>query len=171
MKDFPGLPGPGAPTIGAPMALADFMASAGVDLGVSGWVRVDQDMIDAFAQLTGDLQFIHIDPVRAAAEGPFGGAVAHGFLTMSLLPRMVVEVIRPVEGIAAKVNYGFDRVRFLSPVPSGARIRARVRRESVEEKKPGRLSILHTITAEIEGQDRPALSAEWLSLWTLAEGA
>ena len=120
MKAFPGLPGPGAPTVGAPMALADFMAGAGADLGVSGWV--------------------------------------------------CVEVIRPVEGIKAKVNYGFDRVRFLAPVPSGARIRARVRRESVEEKKPGRLSILHVVTVEIEGAERPALSAEWLSMWTL-EGA
>jgi acyl dehydratase len=171
MKAFPGLPGPGAPTIGAPMALTEFMAGVGTDLGVSGWVAVDQDLIDAFAQLTGDLQFIHVDPARAAAEGPFGGAVAHGFLTLSLLPRMVMEVIRPVEGIAAKVNYGFDRVRFLSPVPSGARIRARVRRESAEEKKPGRLSILHTVTVEIEGKDRPAVSAEWLSLWTLEDRA
>ncbi len=167
MQAFPGLPGPGAPSIGAPMALAEFMAGVGTEIGVSGWVEVSQPMIDAFAQLTGDLQFIHVDPARAAAEGPFGGAVAHGFLTLSLLPRMAMEVLRPVEGVAAKINYGFDRVRFLAPVPAGARIRTRVRRDSAEEKKPGRLSVLHTVTVEIEGVDRPALSAEWLSLWTL----
>ena len=95
-----------------PMPLAEFMASAGAEVGVSDWVEVGQDMIDAFAQLTGDLQFIHVDPARAAAEGPFGGAVAHGFLTLSLLSRLGQDVIRPVEGVAAKVNYGFDKVRF-----------------------------------------------------------
>jgi acyl dehydratase len=169
MKTYPGLPGPGAPQLGAPMALADFMARAGADLGASGWLTVDQDMIDAFAQLTGDLQFIHVDPVRAAAEGPFGGTVAHGFLTLSLLPRLAMDVIRPVEGIAAKVNYGFDKIRFLAPVPAGARIRGHFLRDKVEERTPGRLSILTTVTLEIEGASRPGLSAQWLSMWTLAE--
>jgi acyl dehydratase len=171
MQAFAGLPVPDAPRVLAPMALADFLASAGADLGASGWITVGQDMIDAFAQLTGDMQFIHVDPARAAAEGPFGGTVAHGFLTLSLLPRMAFDVIPPVEGIAARVNYGFDKIRFLAPVPAGARLRARFVRESVQERKPGQLAILTSVAVEIEGGERPALSAQWLSMWTLAEGA
>ncbi|MGG7568114.1 MaoC family dehydratase [Rhodovulum sp. DZ06] len=171
MKTFDGLPSPGAPLDPGPaMPLEEFMASAGAT-GVSDWVEVSQDMIDAFAQLTGDLQFIHVDPARAEAEGPFGGAVAHGFLTLSLLSRLGQAVIRPVEGIASKINYGFDKIRFLAPVPSGARVRGRFTRVSIAEDKPGRLAITHLVEVEIEGQEKPALSAEWLSKWILAEGA
>ena len=172
MREFDGLPTPGAaPAPGPAQTVAEVRAAGPGPIGVSDWVEVTQDMIDAFAQLTGDLQFIHVDPDRAAAEGPFGGAVAHGFLTLSLIPRLGQAVMRPVEGVSAKINYGFDRVRFMAPVRAGARIRGRFERISVEEDRPGRLSLTNRVTVEIEGSDKPALIAEALTKWQLAEGA
>jgi acyl dehydratase len=131
--------------------------------GVSSWILVDQPMIDAFAAATGDRQFIHIDPV-AAAQTPFGGTIAHGLLTLSLLPAMAAEVLERPTAAKMSVNYGFDRVRFVAPVRSGSRVRGRFVLTSLEEDRPGRQRSLLAVTVEIEGQDKPALTADWITL-------
>lgn len=129
----------------------------------SEWLLVDQSMIDKFADVTIDHQYIHVDPVRASAS-PFGGTVAHGFLTLSLLSWMAETSGRPqIANIQMSVNYGFDRVRFITPVRSGARIRAASTLKSVEEKRPGQLQQSHDVVVEIEATDTPALTARWLS--------
>jgi acyl dehydratase len=129
---------------------------------VSDWVTVDQPMIDRFAEVTGDSQFIHVDPVRAA-QTPFGGTVAHGFLLLSLLPQLQASSGRPrPEGARMGVNYGFERVRFVAPVRSGKRVRAQFTLVSVEEKRPGQLQQLADVVMEIEGGDKPALTAAWI---------
>ena len=128
----------------------------------SDWIVVDQAMIDRFAEVTGDRQFIHIDPERAAAT-PFGGTIAHGFLLLSLLPALQQTMDRPrVEAAQMSVNYGFERVRFVTPVRSGSRIRAHSTLVSVQEKRPGQLQQLADTTLEIEGADKPALTAAWI---------
>src|SRR3954454_8154240 len=144
-------------------SLDDIRAQVGKEVGVSSWFLVDQHRIDAFAGATEDRQFIHVDPV-AAAQTPFGGTVAHGFLTLSLLSRMAAEAILLPDGLKMAINYGFDRVRFLAPVKSGARVRSRFTLDSVQEKAPGQILLRHTVTVEIEGEDKPALTAEWLGL-------
>ena len=135
----------------------------GSEVGVSSWIIVDQQRIDGFAQVTEDRQFIHVDPA-AAAQTPFGGTIAHGFLSLSLLSRMGAEAMLLPEGLKMVVNYGLDRVRFLAPVRSGSRIRGRFTLDSVEEKAPGQYLMRHNVTVEIDGQDKPALSAAWLGL-------
>jgi len=130
---------------------------------VSGWIEVDQQRIAAFADATEDRQFIHIDP-EAAALTPFGGTIAHGFLTLSLLSRMAAETILLPDTTKMVVNYGLDRVRFLAPVRSGKRIRGRFALDGVEEKSPGQILLRHVVSVEIEGEDKPALSAVWLTL-------
>jgi len=144
-------------------SLHDIRSRVGQEVGVSGWLTVDQSRIDAFADATEDHQFIHVDPATAA-QTPFGGTIAHGFLSLSLLSRMAAETMLLPEGLRMAVNYGFDRVRFLAPVRSGKRIRGRFRLDSVEEKAPGQLLMRHKVTVEIEGEDKPALTAEWLGL-------
>jgi acyl dehydratase len=147
-----------------PLATLDEIRShIGEEIGVSSWIVVNQARIDAFADATEDRQFIHTDPV-AAAQTPFGGTVAHGFLTLSLLSRMGAEAMVLPDGLKMAVNYGLDRVRFLAPVRSGSRVRGRFRLDSVEEKAPGQVLMRHTVTVEIEGEEKPALSAEWLGL-------
>lgn len=135
----------------------------GEEVGVSSWLTVDQARIDAFAEATEDRQFIHVDFAKAA-QTPFGGTVAHGFLTLSLLSRMGAEAMLIPDTLRMAVNYGLDRVRFLAPVGAGKRVRGRFRLDSIEEKGPGQLLMRHSVTVEIEGEDKPALSAEWLSL-------
>lgn len=135
----------------------------GEEVGVSSWLSVDQARIDAFADATEDHQFIHVDPDAAAAAG-LGGTIAHGFLSLSLLSRMAAEAMLLPDGLKMAVNYGFDRVRFLAPVRSGKRVRGRFTLDSVEEKAPGQWLMRHTVTVEIEGEDKPALSAQWLGL-------
>jgi acyl dehydratase len=135
----------------------------GEEVGVSGWIAVDQARIDAFAGATDDRQFIHTDPI-AAAKTPFGGTIAHGFLSLSLLSRMGAEAMLLPEGFRMAVNYGLDRVRFLAPVPAGSRVRGRFRLDSVEEKAPGQILMRHTVTVEIERGEKPALTAEWLGM-------
>ena len=135
----------------------------GEEIGVSEWVVVDQANIDAFAEATGDHQFIHVDPVRAA-RSPFGTTVAHGFLTLSLFPRLYAASTAPkVAGVKMGVNYGGERVRFLTPVPSGSHVRGRFRLLKLEEKRPGQWQQEVEYTAEIQGQDKPALIAHWIS--------
>ncbi len=129
----------------------------------SDWVEVTQGMIDRFAEATGDHQFIHVDP-DAAAQTPFGGTIAHGFLTLSLMPLLTSTADMPrVEGAKMGVNYGGNKVRFLTPVRSGSKVRGRVKLLSFDEKRPGQLQQTVDFTVEIEGQDKPALLAEWIS--------
>ena len=145
------------------MTLDEVEAAVG-RTSVSAWVTVTQTMIDAFAAATGDRQFIHIDPIRAAAT-PFGTTIAHGFLTLSLLPRLMAETpdLPTVGNATMHVNYGGNRVRFLAPVPSGARIRARSTLLSFEQKRPGQYQSTSEVTIEIEGQEKPAMLAEWIT--------
>ena len=131
---------------------------------VSDWVEVTQDMIDKFADATGDHQFIHIDPERAK-QTPFGGTIAHGFLTLSLMPLLSSKVpdAPRLDGVKMGVNYGGNKVRFLTPVPSGSRVRGRFRLKEFDEKSPGRYQQVNEFTVEIEGADKPAMIAEWMS--------
>ena len=144
-------------------SLDDIRARAGNEVGVSSWLTIDQARIDAFADATDDHQFIHVDP-NAAASGPFGATIAHGFLTLSLLSRMAAEAMLVPDGVRMAVNYGFDRIRFLAPVRSGKRVRGRFTLDSIEEKAPGQWLLRHTVTVEIEDEAKPALTAAWLGL-------
>ena len=135
----------------------------GTEVGVSDWLTIGQDRIDAFADATEDRQFIHVD-AEAAAQTPFGGTVAHGFLSLSMLSRMGAEAMLIPQGVKMAVNYGLDRVRFIAPVRSGQRIRGRFVLDSIEERSPGQLLVRHSVTVEIEGVDKPALTAQWLGL-------
>jgi acyl dehydratase len=143
--------------------LEEIRERVGQEIGVSGWLTVGQDRITAFAEATEDRQFIHLDP-ESAAQTPFGGTIAHGFLTLSLLSRMAAETILVPETTKMVVNYGLDRVRFLAPIRSGKRVRGRFTLDAVEEKAPGQILLRHTVTVEIEDEDKPALSAIWLTL-------
>jgi acyl dehydratase len=144
-------------------SLEEIRGKVGEEVGVSGWLTVHQARIEAFADATEDHQFIHLDPA-AAAEAGFGGTIAHGFLSLSLLSHMAAEAMLIPEGVRMAVNYGLDRVRFLAPVKSGKRVRGRFTLDSVEEKAPGQILLRHTVTVEIEGEDKPALTAVWLGL-------
>ena len=143
--------------------LDDIHLRVGQETGVSSWIAVDQDRIDAFAEATDDRQFIHIDPAAAAAT-PFGGTIAHGFLTLSLLSRMGAEAMLLPDSLKMAINYGLEEVRFLAPVRAGKRVRGRFALDSVDEKGPGRILMRHRVTVEIEGEDKPALTALWLGL-------
>jgi acyl dehydratase len=139
----------------------------GQEVGVSKWFEVSQARIDAFADCTEDRQFIHVDP-KAAAATPFGGTIAHGFLTLSLASAMSYDAVAPLDGVVMGVNYGFDKLRFVAPVPAGARIRGRFRLLSAEDKGGGRWLLKHELTIEIEGGEKPALIAEWLGMQIVA---
>jgi acyl dehydratase len=149
-----------------PLAIEEWIALAGEETGVSSWFTIDQKRIDAFAELTEDRQFIHIDP-EAARASPFGGTIAHGFLTLSMLSALAMDALPDIDGRAMGVNYGFDKLRFLSPVPAGARIRGRFRLESVTARSPVEYLSRHIVNVEIEGAAKPALVAEWLTLMVL----
>lgn len=136
-------------------------ASQGSEIGVSKWFTVDQSQIDAFADVTADYQYIHIDPKRAA-QTPFGGTIAHGFLSLSMLSAMSQDCVPRVEGVAMSVNYGFERIRFVSPVPVGARIRGRFVLDRFEELKPDQFTVTLNVTVEIDGNPKPALVATWI---------
>ena len=144
-------------------SLAEIRSRIGEEVGISGWLTLDQQRIDEFAEATEDRQFIHVDP-DAAARTPFRGTVAHGFLSLSMLSRMAADAMLVPDSIKMAVNYGLDRVRFIAPVRSGRRIRGRFRLDSVEEKAAGQYLMRHTVTVEIEGEEKPALTAEWLGL-------
>jgi acyl dehydratase len=143
------------------MRIEEVKASIGREAGASQWFAVPQDLIDQFAALTGDRQWIHVDPERARRESPFGTTVAHGFLTVALLSRLVSEAIDLRTESKMRVNYGFNRLRFPAPVPAGARIRARVTPNAVREVEGG-IEIAWGVVVEIEHQAKPALAAEWL---------
>jgi acyl dehydratase len=146
--------------------LTEIKSRIGDEVGVSSWIEVDQARIDGFADATEDRQFIHVDP-QAAKQTPFGGTIAHGFLSLSLLSRMGAEAMLLPEGLKMALNYGLDRVRFLAPVRTGRRVRGRFTLDSVEEKAPGQWLLRHTVTVEIEGEEKPALTAVWLNLMIL----
>ena len=137
---------------------------AGKIEGTSDWMEVTQEMIDTFADATHDHQFIHVDAERAKAETPFGGTIAHGFLTLSLLSAFVVEAMPRVNEARMGINYGFEKVRFLMPVNSGKRVRGHFKLVECTERKPGEMLSKYDVTVEIEGSDKPALIAEWLGL-------
>jgi acyl dehydratase len=145
------------------VTLAEAQHLVGQDLGVSEWTLIDQKMIDAFADVTGDRQFIHVDP-DLAMQTPFGGTIAHGFLTLSLIASMMPENALVLDGIKMGVNYGFEKVRFLQPVKSGKRVRAKHMLLAVEDKGHGRNLTRTEVTIEIEGEEKPALIAEWLGM-------
>jgi acyl dehydratase len=132
-------------------------AAVGEHLGYSGWLTVEQDRIDAFADATGDQQWIHVDPARAAS-GPFGGTIAHGYLTLSLVPHLMAQVYE-IEGVRMGINYGLNKVRFPSPLPTGRRVRAGVRILSAEDVGGG-LQLVNQVTLEREGGDKPICVAE-----------
>jgi acyl dehydratase len=136
----------------------------GQELGVSDWVTIDQARIDTFAQCTGDNQWIHVDVERAARESPFGGTIAHGYLTLSLLASLAMEVGLIPAGASAGLNYGLDKVRFITPVRAGARVRSRIVLIEVERKGGGRVIVKTSNELQIEGEDKPALIAETLAL-------
>jgi acyl dehydratase len=138
-------------------------ALVGTDLGASDWYLIDQDMVNKFADLTNDHQFIHVNP-EAAKMTPFGGTIVHGFFTLSMLAGLQPEGAIVLEGIKMGVNYGCDRIRFLEPVPVGSRIRARHKLKAIEDKGGGRWLLTSEITIEIEGKDKPALIADWLGM-------
>ena len=144
-------------------SLEEIRGKVGTELGASPWIMVDQAAIDTFADVTGDHQFIHVDPA-AAAQTPFGGTVAHGFLTLSLLSQMAAHVMLVPDSLKMAVNYGFEKVRFIAPVRSGKRVLGRFVLSSFEEKGPGRYQFVHAVTVEIEGEDKPALQADWIGM-------
>ena len=142
---------------------AEMAAAVGTELGVSGWVEVTQARIDAFAEATGDRQWIHVDPERARRESPYGTTVAHGYLTLSMLPVFIYDVIR-LDGVRQSVNYGSNRVRFPAPVPAGSRLRGRIRLLAADPMDGGALRATLQTTVEIEGSDRPACVAETMAV-------
>ena len=144
-------------------SLDEIRARVGQPIGSSDWIEVDQDRIEQFADATDDHQFIHVDQ-ELAAQSPFGGTIAHGFLSLSLLSRMAADVMLVPDTTRMAVNYGLDRVRFLAPVKSGKRVRGHFTLDGIEEKAPGQLLIRQTVSVEIEGEDKPALTAQWLGL-------
>ena len=144
------------------MSLAELKAAEGSEIGLSRWFDVGQDRIDGFADVTEDHFFIHTDPARAAAETPFGGTIAHGFLTASLLAPMAYDALPGLKGSVQSVNYGFDRLRFVTPVPAGARVRGRFTLTQADDSRPGEVTMRIAAAVEIEGALRPALAADWL---------
>lgn len=146
---------------------SELQSLIGQEVGVSRWFALDQARIDAFAKLAEDEQFIHVDPERARTT-PFGGTIAHGFLTLSLASAMSEDALAPLDDLVMGINYGFDRLRFLAPAPSGARVRGRFKLLSAEDKggQDGttRWLLNHELTVEIEGADKPALIAQWLTM-------
>jgi acyl dehydratase len=144
------------------MTPQEVKAKVGQQIGTSEWVEMSQERINMFAEATGDHQFIHIDPDKAKLT-PFGGTIAHGFLTLSMIPYLSANSDLPkVDGVKMGVNYGGNKTRFISPVRSGKRIRGHWKLLALEEKRPGQWQQTHEITIEIEGEDKPALITEWI---------
>jgi acyl dehydratase len=153
------------------LTLASLNGRIGQELGVSDWVAIDQERIDAFASCTGDRQWIHVDVERARRESPFRGPIAHGYLTLAMVASLAMQIGVIPKDAAAGLNYGIDKVRFLAPVPAGARVRLRVALAGVEPKEGGQVIMKTQNTLEVEGSDKPALIAETLALLIPATGA
>ena len=147
-----------------PVSLEAYRSMVGHEIGVSSWHLVDQKRIDVYADVIEDHQFIHVDPERASKETAFGTTIAHGFLTMSLMSIMSYEVMPVIAGATMGVNYGFDKLRFISPVRSGSRVRGRFLLADATLRKPRELQSRTHVTVEIEGEEKPALVADWIGL-------
>jgi acyl dehydratase len=145
-------------------SVEEMRARAGQEIGVSAWHAVTQDMIDRFSEVTDDHQFIHSDPVRAKAETTFGGTIAHGFLTLSLLSLLAREAVPKLKNRTMGINYGFDRIRFMTPVKSGTRLRGRFTLSEVVNRADKLVMFRYAVSIEIEGAAKPALTADWLTL-------
>ena len=145
------------------MTPQELQAKTGENIGTSDWIEVTQERINKFAEATGDYQFIHLDAEKAKMT-PFGGTIAHGFLTLSLIPALgaVTEGAR-IDGVKMGVNYGGNKTRFISPVKSGKRVRSHTKLLELAEKRPGQWQQTNEITVEIEGEDKPALITEWIT--------
>lgn len=155
----------------AEVAFEKYQSALGQSEGVGEWYQVTQDTIDAFANLTEDHQFIHVDPKMAAELSPWGVTIAHGFLTLSMLTHLsgsIPQDMSRLDGIMMGVNYGFDKIRFINPVKVNARIRAEATLKSVELRDPSTLQVTRTLTVEIEGETKPALVADWITRMTYA---
>ena len=148
------------------ISIEDFKNSAGTELGPSDWLLIDQERINRFADATEDYQFIHVDPEKAAAT-PFGSTIAHGFLSLSILPHLLAQIMPIPDGIVMGINYGTDRVRFSLPVNVDSRVRARARIEKVSARSGGQFMVKTKVTLEIEGKRRPAVVADILSLYVV----
>lgn len=145
------------------LTIDEYRSRVSQEVGVSDWLLVDQDMIQRFADLTQDWMFVHVDPEQARAAG-LDGTIAHGFLTIALIATLVPTALPRMKGVTVAFNYGFNKLRLLAPVPSGKRIRGRFRLADCTERTPGEWRLTFDVTIEVEGQDKPALIAEWLIL-------
>jgi len=152
--------------ISANISIEDFKNSAGTELGPSEWLLIDQERINRFADATDDHQFIHVDPVRAA-ETPFGCTIAHGFLSLSILPHLLVQILPMPEGMVMGINYGAEKVRFSQPVKVNSRVRARATIEQVNARPGGQYMVKTRVTLEVENNRRPAVIAHLLSLYVV----
>lgn len=141
----------------------DLLATVGSDLGTSDWITIEQDRVNQFADVTEDHQFIHVNPEMAKMT-PFGGPIAHGFLTLSLLSKFSEQGGLIIEGVQMGVNYGFEKVRFLAPVKVGKKVRGHFKLKAAEEKRPGQYLVTYEVSVEIEGEEKPALVADWLGM-------
>jgi acyl dehydratase len=150
-------------SVPAAISLDRYRKLVGTCVGTSDWFAVTQDLIDQFARCTRDTQFIHVDSQRAAAT-PFGGTIAHGFLTLSLLTHLAEQSVPRIEGAAMGVNFGFNSVRFVSPVRAGHAIRGRFVLKAFAERKPGQWQSVLDVAVDLEGEERPALVAEWITM-------
>lgn len=147
-------------------AYEKFRSAVGEPEGAGNWLAIDQQRINAFADVTEDHQFIHVDPEQCKTLSPWGVPIAHGFLTLSLLTKLsesIPQDLSRLEGIVMGVNYGFEKVRFVSPVKVGSRIRASSVLSAVDQKDPNTLQVTRTMTVEIDGESKPALVAEWVT--------
>ena len=147
------------------MKISELQHRIGAELGTSDWFTIDQARVDAFAEVTEDRQYIHLDAARAAAETPFGGTIAHGYLTLSLLSHLVGQVMPELDGLDTQINYGLNRVRFLHPVRTGSRVRAAVKLQNVTERRAGQFLVECDVTVQIEGVETPALIARTMGLF------
>ena len=146
------------------ISLTDVAGLVGQEIGTSDWITVDQTMIDTFATATMDHQFIHVDPERAKAESPFGGTIAHGFLSLSLLSAMNFAALPVIREQTMGLNYGFEKVRFMSPVKSGARVRGHFTLAEARFRGAGMLMTTYDVSIEIESVRKPALTARWITI-------
>ena len=151
------------------LSFEDLKEKLGVEVGVSRWFTIDQERIDKFADLTEDWQYIHVNPIDAK-KTPFNGTIAHGFLTVSLLSAMYYDAIPTLEGSKLGVNYGFDKLRFLSPVKVGSKVRGRFELSDIREVRPFEISMTWRVEVEIQDFDKPALVAHWIGRQYLSEG-
>ncbi|AYG60457.1 MaoC family dehydratase [Rhizobium jaguaris] len=146
------------------ISLVEIMKLVGTEIGVSGWITVDQTMIDTFADATLDHQFIHVDPERAKAETPYGGTIAHGFLTLSLLSAMNYSGLPKIREQTMGINYGFEKIRFMSPVKCGARVRGHFVLAETRLRGANMMMLTYEVSVEIENERKPALTATWTTI-------